>query len=242
MANYFSHDSNAKDDPKMIKLIDQLGLEGYGAFWVLIELLREQPNYRLPLAAVPRISRTYNITDTKLMVVIKSFQLFDNDEVYFFSPSLLIRMGKMTELYSGRTAKGWETRRLRADNQLLNDAQASQSIPEPLHSNAENANKSKVKEIKEKESMAGEPPNQPISAFDKRVRLFGETLKDYVPKYGRDMVKEFYNYWKEANKSRTKMRWEQERTWELDLRLTKWASNDFSKNKTEEKNIRRTIS
>ena len=38
-AYYFSHDSNAKDDPKCMVLIDQLGLEGYGIFWVLIETL-----------------------------------------------------------------------------------------------------------------------------------------------------------------------------------------------------------
>ena len=35
---YFPHDSNAKDDPKCMVLIDQLGMEGYGIYWVLIEL------------------------------------------------------------------------------------------------------------------------------------------------------------------------------------------------------------
>ena len=29
-AYYFSHDSNAQDDPKCMLLIDQLGMEGYG--------------------------------------------------------------------------------------------------------------------------------------------------------------------------------------------------------------------
>lgn len=29
-AYYFTHDSNAKDDPKCALLIDQLGMEGYG--------------------------------------------------------------------------------------------------------------------------------------------------------------------------------------------------------------------
>ena len=34
-AYYFTHDSNAKDDPKCALLIDQLGMEGYGIYWML---------------------------------------------------------------------------------------------------------------------------------------------------------------------------------------------------------------
>ena len=37
---YFPHDSNAKDDPKCMILIDPLGPEGYGIYWVLVEILR----------------------------------------------------------------------------------------------------------------------------------------------------------------------------------------------------------
>ena len=43
-AYYFSHDSNAKDDPKCMLLIEELQLEGYGIYWILIEVLREQEN------------------------------------------------------------------------------------------------------------------------------------------------------------------------------------------------------
>ena len=41
-AYYFTHDSNAKDDPKCALLIDQLGMEGYGIYWMLIEVV-ERP-------------------------------------------------------------------------------------------------------------------------------------------------------------------------------------------------------
>ena len=33
-AYYFSHYSNAKDDFKCMLLIEELGLEGYGIFWI----------------------------------------------------------------------------------------------------------------------------------------------------------------------------------------------------------------
>ena len=43
---WFRHDSNAKDDYKCMILIEQLGCEGYGIFWILVETLREQKDYR----------------------------------------------------------------------------------------------------------------------------------------------------------------------------------------------------
>lgn len=95
-AFYFSHDSNAKDDPKCVMLIEQLGLEGYGIFWVLIETLRDQPGYKYPLALLPALARRFNTTQDKMRVVVCNYSLFkvsDND--FFFSESLMRRMERM---------------------------------------------------------------------------------------------------------------------------------------------------
>ncbi len=153
--SYFSHDSNAKDDPKIIKLIDALGLEGYGAFWVLIELLREQPNLRLPIASIPRICRTFGITTPKMESVIYHFELFSNDGEYFFSPSLLKRMLEMKEKYTARSLEGWKTRLQNTDNQqnlLEATLQCNAAIPQndadAMQNDAKNANKIKVNKIK----------------------------------------------------------------------------------------------
>lgn len=90
---YFSHDANAKDDPKCMALIDDLGMEGYGIFWVLIEILRSQPDYKCPLSVLKSISRQYNTTLPKVEVVVKNYGLFsiENNE-FFYSESLLNRM------------------------------------------------------------------------------------------------------------------------------------------------------
>lgn len=153
--SYFSHDSNAKDDPKIIKLIDTLGLEGYGAFWVLIELLREQPNLRLPIASIPRICRTFGITNPKMESVIYHFELFSNDGEYFFSPSLIKRMLEMKEKYTNRSLEGWKTRLQNIDNQqnlLEAPLQSNQMIPQndadAMQNDAKNANEIKVNKSK----------------------------------------------------------------------------------------------
>ena len=42
METYFTHDAHALEDPKCMLLVSQLGMEGYGMFWALIEILRLQ--------------------------------------------------------------------------------------------------------------------------------------------------------------------------------------------------------
>lgn len=46
---YFSHDCNARNDEKILALRSVYGLEGYAVYFMLIEILREQPTYRLPI-------------------------------------------------------------------------------------------------------------------------------------------------------------------------------------------------
>lgn len=92
-AYYFPHDSNAKDDPKCILLIEQLGLEGYGIYWVLIETLRDQPNYSYPLALLPALARRFNTTAEKMKTVVMNYNLFHiSEDQLFFSDSLIKRM------------------------------------------------------------------------------------------------------------------------------------------------------
>lgn len=90
-AYYFPHDSNAKDDPKCVLMIEQMGLEAYGIYWVLIETLREQPTYSYPLINLPALSRRYNTQLEKVKNVILNYGLFDMDRKDFFLSASLIR-------------------------------------------------------------------------------------------------------------------------------------------------------
>lgn len=67
------------------------------------------------------------------------------------------------------------------------------------------------------------------TATEKRKEKFYQELVPYVATYGKDMIRKFYDYWSETNKSKTRMRCETEKTWDLNLRLQNWArrSKDF---------------
>ena len=106
-AYYFSHDSNSKDDPKCVLLIEQLGLEGYGIFWVLLETLREQIDFKYPIALLPAISRRYNTSFEKVKTVVYNYSLFIvEDEQFFYSKSLIERMLYLKESREKRKLAG----------------------------------------------------------------------------------------------------------------------------------------
>jgi len=88
--------------------------------------------------------------------------------------------------------------------------------------------------------------------IDSRKLKFADTLKPFIDIYGRDLIKDFYGYWTEPNKSNTKFKQELQKTWDTKRRLENWAKNDtnFNKNKngnskitdtTEFKNLVETI-
>lgn len=45
-------------------------------------------------------------------------------------------------------------------------------------------------------------------------------------RYSKDMIRAFFDYWSEMNKSETKMRFEKQPTWEVPKRLATWANKE----------------
>lgn len=140
-AFYFSHDSNARNDEKLISLRMKHKWDGYGIYWALIEKLRDSSSYKLPL--------DYNViafdlrTDNAIIKsVINDFGLFVIENNYFYSESLCRRMEMRTEKARTAANKRWEnanalqTHNGRNANGMLKDANKGKE--------------SKVNEIKEK--------------------------------------------------------------------------------------------
>jgi len=55
---------------------------------------------------------------------------------------------------------------------------------------------------------------------------FYNDCKPYLEKYPKEMLRKFYNYWTEMNKSGTKLRFELQQTFEISKRLATWAGKD----------------
>ena len=63
------------------------------------------------------------------------------------------------------------------------------------------------------------------ATLKRKAQLF-KPLVPYMEKYGKEMIRAFFDYWGELNKSETKMRYEMQKTWEVNLRLATWAKNE----------------
>lgn len=68
--------------------------------------------------------------------------------------------------------------------------------------------------------------------IEERASEFKASLVEYVSSYGQPMLDAFFNYWTEPNQSRTKMRWEMEKTWETGRRLATWNAREQARPKS----------
>jgi hypothetical protein len=71
-----------------------------------------------------------------------------------------------------------------------------------------------------------------LQISEKKLKFYDD-CKPFLEKYPKEMLRRFYNYWVELNKSGTRMRYELERTFEISRRLTTWANNDKGFNKAD---------
>lgn len=65
---------------------------------------------------------------------------------------------------------------------------------------------------------------------DKHDKQLLEQVESFIPQYGENMIKEFIEYWEEADKN-GKQKWKKQETWEVGRRLSTWKKNEgkFSK-------------
>ncbi len=73
---------------------------------------------------------------------------------------------------------------------------------------------------------------------EKRKKEFYDSLVPFLEKYSKGMLREFFDYWSEMNKSCSKMRFEMQPTWDLARRLGTWDRNNSKYTKEDGKTER----
>ena len=96
MRSYFSHDSNARNSDKLMKVRMKLGAEGYGIFFMLIERLREEEGYKSTID-YDTLAFDLRVEPEKVKQVVENYDLFKftEDGKYFYSDSFNERMEMM---------------------------------------------------------------------------------------------------------------------------------------------------
>lgn len=128
---YFSHDVNASNDPKIIVMKELCGVISYAWWWILIEQLAVQEEYKLPMDKITftglgiafgmkqneaiASSNEAKLSTAKqaeafVILLINECELLETDGEFFWSPSLLrrnlLRKKKQEEISKKRSEAG----------------------------------------------------------------------------------------------------------------------------------------
>jgi hypothetical protein len=127
-AFYFSHDTNARNDEKILCLRADYGITGYGAFWILIEMMFENQDTQLSHKHVKGIAYSLNMEVELLTNIINScieYGLFVSDGENFWSESLRKRKGTYINKREKKVEAGLKSAEARRLKSLENSEQTS---------------------------------------------------------------------------------------------------------------------
>lgn len=106
-AYYFKHFYNARNDRKIKKARLQLGIEAYAIFFMILEVLREQQDFRYPLEDLDVLADDLGVSIQKVEVIVKNYGLFVIDEnENFFSVAQINSLKPWIELREANRLKG----------------------------------------------------------------------------------------------------------------------------------------
>lgn len=190
-AYYFPHFCNARHDRKIKRVTKQLGVEGYGIYFMLLEVLREQTGFRYPISDIDLLADEFGTSEAKVVAVIKNYELFTIDELnMFFSENLILNMQPYLAMKEQRSLAGKASAEKR--KQLKESNSRSTAVQQPFNKVKE----SKVNEIKvEYSSNNAHARDFERIGLDVR-RSYADLPIEFTSRY----TENFYNSWLSINK------------------------------------------
>ena len=165
LSSYFPHDSNARNDERLVNVRMKHGPAGYGVYFMLVERLREDPEY-MSVVDYNLIAFDLRIDASLAKSIIRDFGLFaftvdaERGEC-FYSESLRQRMARKDEITAKRKAASALGVSVRQENrEKTKTAEISnQMVAEPQPNGAPNGSekRTKGKESKVKENSTSSP-------------------------------------------------------------------------------------
>lgn len=191
---YFSHDSNAITDTKILNMRADYGLEGYGLYWAIIEMMRNEEDYSLQIGkntcrAIKTLTNTNIDIEKYIDDCIEDYKLFTKNNDKFTSNSLLRRMTQYEKKKTINRENGKLGGRPKKQNKTEEKANGFQDETKN--------NQNKVKESKGKESKENESANADNTVSDSCVDGLQKIINFYnnniglITPYGIEVLKDF---------------------------------------------------
>lgn len=174
-AFYFPHFCNARHDRKLKRIRKELGIEGYGIYFMILEVLREQPDYKYPVSDLDLLADEFGTSEAKVKTIIANYDLFFVDEnQLFFSVKMieyLVPYNKMKEQRKNAVETRW--RKFKKMQSSENEANHDTTVLRPNNDRnttviQRKEKESKVKEIKESKGNKSKVNTGVVLPFDSK--------------------------------------------------------------------------
>ena len=89
---YFQHDYGARNDDKIMEIRSEFGTEGYGLFWMIVEVMAENENGGVKASLIGGLSLGFGVAKDRLMAFTKfctGIDLFYEENGFLFSRRML---------------------------------------------------------------------------------------------------------------------------------------------------------
>lgn len=126
-AYWFRHDANARNDPKMCRLLMIGGQAAKGSYWDIVEILRESDDYKISIETIDAVMFACRMPSDVIDQMVE-VGLISKDDTHIWSESLMRRMANYNELLEKRRnagRKGGEKKSVASAKQVLSKCQAS---------------------------------------------------------------------------------------------------------------------
>jgi len=197
-AFYFPHFSNARHDRKIKRLIKDLGIEGYGIYFMLLEILRDQQDLKYPFGDHDLLADEFGTSAAKIEAVILRYELFNVDsENDFFSPKFLAYLQPYFDRKTQAKLAGIESGKRRKHMAIEHQTNGRSTAVEHQTNKERKGKESKSKEIQEKEIqekkidddvVTAAAPVNVIKAFNENIMpitaMIASKLGDDVDEFG----------------------------------------------------------
>lgn len=115
--NYFPHYSNARYDPKIINLRRKYTDAAYAWFFMILEIIREQPDFKYPVDQIGTMAFDIRVDIEVLTDIVHNSGLFVIDNNLFFSQKFIANMQPLVD----KSARAIEANRVRWEAQKAVD-------------------------------------------------------------------------------------------------------------------------
>ena len=166
-AYYFPHYSNARNDRKIKRIRKVHGPIGYAAYFMILEILRDQTDYKYPIQDIDLLSDDFGVSEGVLSDIINNYELFVADKGFFWSENLVKFLDPFFKMKEQRRKAGIASgisrqRKSLEDNHLTNGVEHITNDRSTTAQRMSNENEqSKVKESKVKKIPPYNPPKNP---------------------------------------------------------------------------------